>query len=201
MIMNYSSKQTDIINATMDILDSGKELNKITVKEIADFAGIGKGSVYDHFQSKEDIIHATILKKFQDGFYNVDIIMKQHLNFKNKIYALYDLMSTDIKSDSSLSVLNLLTSAKSIVEIHDVFKKGDFCLVDKFSNIISDILYQGIEENVISPKIDILYIHMAIFSNLSALSRFITASHFKLEENDENIIKDNAYKMLLKTLN
>ncbi len=198
--MNYSQKQLDIINATMDILNSGKELNKITVKEIADYAGIGKGSVYDHFKSKEELISLAIIKNFTDGFLEVDKIIKKDISFKEKIYSLYNLLILDIKSKSSLSILNLISTAKSFDDIKCIFPKNEFSPLNKLKESLQSLLIQGVYEKVILMPTDVIYTEMAIFANLSSLSRFITASHLGFENHDEHLIKESAYKLLIKSL-
>ncbi len=199
--MNFSNKQLDIINATIRLLNSGKDLNKITVQEIADFAGIGKGSIYDHFKSKDEILNSTIIKKFSDGFIELHEVVKQNLEFRDKVFAFYDLLIADIKSQSSLSILNLICTAGNFYDIAKLFKQTELSFSSDLRDIITHIITQGITEKKITAPNDILYVEMVIFSNLSTLSRFITATFLGFENYDENIIKENAYRLLLKALN
>ena len=52
--MAGSRKYDRIIDALQQLLES-KEMESITVSEIAKVAGIGKGSIYYYFSSKVDI--------------------------------------------------------------------------------------------------------------------------------------------------
>ncbi len=199
--MEYSSKQLEIILATLKLLNDGKEIDKVTVKDIADCAKIGKGSVYDHFNSKEEIIKATIIKSFEDCFTEMEEIISTNKYFKDKVFTLYDLLIADIKSKSSLSILNLLASSKSFMEVRKVFQVDDFSRLDKMKKVVSEVLMQGVLEKEITKPSNMLYAEMVVFANLTSIGRFVSASHLGYENNSEEKIKENAYLMLMKALN
>jgi AcrR family transcriptional regulator len=50
-----------IIRATIDILDEEENLNKITVRRIAERAGVGVGLINYHFQTKENLLNEAVL--------------------------------------------------------------------------------------------------------------------------------------------
>ncbi len=53
-IREFTRREDDILQAALALLDSDDWLT-VTVEQIADAAGIGKGTVYKHFASKESI--------------------------------------------------------------------------------------------------------------------------------------------------
>lgn len=56
---------------TLIVLLASKELNKISVRELCDKAGVGRASFYRHFASKEEILerHAKyLLEKWAEEF-------------------------------------------------------------------------------------------------------------------------------------
>jgi len=63
--MAEESKKELIYGAVMQLLKEGKSIDSIKVSEIAERAGIGKGSIYLHFASKDDVI-LEALKYFLD---------------------------------------------------------------------------------------------------------------------------------------
>ncbi len=57
-------KRNQILDALQHLLES-KEIQEITVSEIAKTAGIGKGSIYYYFPSKEAILEALIQRNYE----------------------------------------------------------------------------------------------------------------------------------------
>ena len=56
MQRDYSPQQLAIFEGVYALARQGRDLNTVRVQEIADAAGMGKGSLYEHFKSKEDIL-------------------------------------------------------------------------------------------------------------------------------------------------
>ncbi len=62
--MSSSTKYESILDALQKLLES-KDIKAITVSEIAQTAGIGKGSIYYYFPSKESILEALIARTYE----------------------------------------------------------------------------------------------------------------------------------------
>ena len=50
------SKEKAIFEAVLSLGEQGQDLTALTVRQIAEAAGIGKGTVYEYFSSKEEIL-------------------------------------------------------------------------------------------------------------------------------------------------
>ena len=57
---DYSAKEIAIFEGVVDLLRKGQSLHDLKVADIASAAGMGKGTAYEYFSSKEDIISAAI---------------------------------------------------------------------------------------------------------------------------------------------
>lgn len=57
MQRDYAPQQLAIFEGVYALARQGRDLNTVRVQEIADAAGMGKGSLYEHFKSKEDILN------------------------------------------------------------------------------------------------------------------------------------------------
>jgi len=53
-------KKKSIILSFMELAKEAGSMNEVTIKEVAIKAGIGKGTVYEYFSSKEEIIVSVI---------------------------------------------------------------------------------------------------------------------------------------------
>ena len=55
VVTEYTEKESRIIEAAKEVF-SEKGFADATVDEVADLAGVGKGTVYRHFGNKEDLM-------------------------------------------------------------------------------------------------------------------------------------------------
>ena len=56
-----AGKKEKIFEGVMCLARGGADLRLVTVQQIADAAGIGKGTLYEYFSSREEIIAATLV--------------------------------------------------------------------------------------------------------------------------------------------
>ena len=56
-----AGKKEKIFEGVMRLAREGADLRLVTVQQIADAAGIGKGTLYEYFSSREEIIAATLM--------------------------------------------------------------------------------------------------------------------------------------------
>lgn len=69
-------KYEKILDALQDLLES-KDMQTISVSEIAQTAGIGKGSIYYYFPSKEAILEALIERNYEKPLNTAKNLAKQ----------------------------------------------------------------------------------------------------------------------------
>ncbi len=56
-----SGKERKIYQSVMMLLQEGRDINTLTVSEITEKAGIGKGTAYGYFKSKEEMVENAVL--------------------------------------------------------------------------------------------------------------------------------------------
>lgn len=66
---DFALREKEIITVALELFQS-PDWQQVTVAELAKSAGIGKGTVYKHFESKEEI-HATIALTFEGWMLDV----------------------------------------------------------------------------------------------------------------------------------
>ena len=54
--MNLPEKKAAVFRAVLKLLRQGRPLGDLKVSEIAEAAGIGKGTVYEYFPSREELL-------------------------------------------------------------------------------------------------------------------------------------------------
>lgn len=58
-------KESAVCEAVFRLLEQGRPLHTVTVQQIADAAGIGKGTVYEYFTSREEILSKAVLYRME----------------------------------------------------------------------------------------------------------------------------------------
>lgn len=74
--MQNSIKYNEILDALLKLLET-KNIETISVSEIAQTAGIGKGSIYYYFPSKNAILEALIERSYKKPLETVKTLTKQ----------------------------------------------------------------------------------------------------------------------------
>ena len=74
--MDSPSKREQILDALNELLRS-QDLNNISVSDIAQKAGIGKGSIYYYFESKDAIVDALIERTYKTPLETAKALVKR----------------------------------------------------------------------------------------------------------------------------
>ena len=202
MKKQYTEKEISVFGGVMALSKEGKKIYNITVQDIARAANMGKGTLYEYFSSKEEIIINALMYFLGLENQKAEKIAFSDMTFREKIYALYDLLlksfedgfaavSQFVTSDEMLNIPKIIQDQQQYIEQVMTLR----------NQLVMSILKSGVDEGVIRLDFDADYIRMAIMANLSCLN---TCIHLPLTSPDVCQIeqkKDHAYTILLKTLN
>jgi AcrR family transcriptional regulator len=134
-------------SATTLFLDKG--YSKLTVSEVAQNAGIAKGSIYKYFDSKEDIVFA-IIQLAQDK-YDKEVLLSisNAKTIENKILALFDLCISN--SNDGIKRRRLYKEFISICLDKPSNKMIEFLykIKSKYITWLKAILQEGINNNIL----------------------------------------------------
>ena len=198
---NYSPKEVLVFEAFIKLLDDGISLNNIKVADIAKTAGIGKGTVYEYFENKEEVIAKSILYKAQNDFIKILINCNNANGFKNKCITGFEEILKVMAS--SFAYFQILTTSK---EIHNVLKcinHGKDEIIefrDYILEILDPIIDIGLEEGIINPEHDRVYIRSVFISVCSGISTIVRFQFGEFTEEEINKQKEIAYTILIKAL-
>lgn len=198
---NHSQKEILIFQGFSKLVDEGISLNNIRVADIAKSAGVGKGTVYEYFKSKEEVIAKAILYKMNEDIVNIIEKSNQAINFKEKCIIGFEEMMKLISS--KFEYLQILLTNK---EIHDVLGciNDDKDCIRIFKNRILELIEPtielGIKEGIINNTLDKEYIKNVFISVCSGISTIIHFNFGEITEDDIKNYRDMAYTMLIKAL-
>lgn len=130
------------------ILDSAEQLltqmsdEDVTIKLIADNAGIGKGSIYYYFESKEEIISAVMDRCYKKAVREYFSVINSHATALEKFKSLFQCL---IRKEFHNRQQNVIIS----LHLHEdlmLHNKLKLSAIEEVSPILTDILRQGTAE-------------------------------------------------------
>ncbi len=197
----HSEKEILIFNAVTKLMNEGVKLHTVKVADIAKAAGIGKGTIYDYFKSKEEILEKTLI-------YNMDIELSEALNqiknlnnFKDKVYKVFEIAQKSVDNYSSVTIL--LLSNIGTYEFKEFLNNNAEGLDNRIKLIndtIEDIIDIGYKDGIVKKQEDKEYQEQVFNSTIMGFAHLVGCKNitdkYELEKG-----KERAYKLLIKGLN
>ena len=194
----YSEKELVIFGGVFKLTAEGADFSKITSKQIADAAGIGKATIYDYFSSKEEIITHALIYTAEQQKEKTLAALAQFTTFKQQMYCLYNQIMDTV--ENSFSIFNIIVSMGGPERVQECFRKSDSTemvreVVTGMSETFETVLKTGAETGEITAT-DTDYIKMVFTANIFSVGKFRLGKNMSRTQ-----ICDNAYTMLSKALN
>ncbi len=145
IIVDKVQKRKDIALACSDLLHE-KGIKKLTVAEVAKTAGVSKGSVYDYFENKEDIVFEIIRNHIGEYQKEFESKIKPEATTREKIFLTFDfILSNDEEHDQHKNVYKEYLSIDLSCENESMCTLNSECSTF-FRNIIKLLIQDGIEK-------------------------------------------------------
>lgn len=130
-----SPKVEALYKAVVELLLEGREIRKMKVSEITERAGIGKGTAYEYFESREELIVRALQYQQKTWANNIQEELAHKSGFVEKADFLFDMIDRIIKGVKK----EALEEICDIFFLSPVFRRREGCCVD-------ELLYQMVEE-------------------------------------------------------
>lgn len=142
IIVNKEEKRRTIAQSCSELLlENG--IDNLTIAQIAQSAGIGKGTVYEYFENKEDIVFEIITLLMMEFERRALEQIRSVASTKEKLQLFLGLMFED---EFDRRHLGLYQEYLAISLVQGTPQMMEFSLRcrEKFSHILGDILEQGV---------------------------------------------------------
>ena len=186
--MEKNQKRQDILQAAMALfMDKGFQNTKM--EDIAIDAGVGKGTLYEYFENKQDIFDEACIEYVNVIIDNIRYVSNMDDTFNNKLLILFN-GKLKMESDfEDMSIDNILSSKNIISE--ETIKKI-ILKISEMYGLICNIIDQGKEEGVVKKSIKSEITACMIMGTMGEYLRLI--SHKKENEiKDDDVIFDLLY--------
>lgn len=159
----HPQKVLAIYEAVGRLIASGRDMEKLTVSDITREAGIGKGTAYEYFESKEEIMGAAICFQMHKSVTAINEKMAEATTLRELLDLIIKWSEKGLSSNIIYCFLKLQMNRTGGAE--ELQKKADQMAAarDRFIDRTADILLQtGIREGVIEPQKDMDYARMVM---------------------------------------
>ncbi len=144
--MKNQNKRERILDAAQELMETSS-IRSVSVQKIAQNAGIGKGSIYYYFSSKNEIIEAVIERSY---FRVLDeaqtLVASQAIGVFEKMKIIYQACldsSIEFKRQEAISSFNVQQQSALI---HQTFAQ---VIISRMQPILADIFRQGMNEGIL----------------------------------------------------
>lgn len=174
-----SSKEKAIYQAVVELFEEGADLNNLTVAEITGRAGIGKGTAYEYFSEKEEMIAKAL-------FYNGDMFCRQIYEGVNREKNLFDKMNFVLlkmeqhvpKTNCIVRLVHMMSDnsmiSRRMQELERKKAEGEMLVTEVVRQILKDEFKDKQE-----PSEEIMsYLVMSIFSKLLCYGMILNESKY-----------------------
>lgn len=193
-----------IYQAVPQMLKEGADINTLKVSEITERAGIGKGTVYEYFSSKEELITRALLFYIEKKVNDIENISESQNSFPDKIHAVLDYVEQNF--DDIRGFCMLVRIGTGSYEISEPLKNEYERMQETFDchrmdHLIDRMIEQGRQEGILTQNNTFLC-RMAFASQMM----MYTAALLQQEKADLNVpetekLKTFVYHALVKSLN
>lgn len=115
--VNPPDKVMKMFDAVLELVSEKAELTSLKVQDITTRAGIGKGTAYEYFDSREDIILFALLYDYSKKIQRLQQRFQKQDSFQEQCYLVMDWLVENGEYNSSF--LHML---------HWIFRDGDPCM-------------------------------------------------------------------------
>ena len=189
------SKELKILDAAAELIaENQNAVHTLRVADIAHRAGVGKGTVYEYFSSKEEILQKAVCRRIRLQIEEEWTAAFSRGSFRDTVYYAMERMLAEVNSSSvwNLQLLNLLDEKNTEGALEEMRS----FYAEKMMPMFQMILDRGAEEGLFPPT-TVEEAWQAVVQLFCGL-RFVVCIGGKEEEYRKAM--DRGYEMLLKIL-
>ena len=142
IIVNKEEKRSNIACSCKDILlEHG--IKNLTISQIAKTAGVGKGTIYEYFENKEDIVFEIITMFITEHEKKLFEITDQNISTKDKLFHFFYMIHEDENSNKQLNIYREFLAISMTNGTQEMVDFNIKCR-EKFTDILGQIMKEGI---------------------------------------------------------
>ncbi len=194
-------KAKQILDAVMKLYNKGMDFYVMKISDIADEAGIGKGTVYEYFSNKDEIIREAVIFALRQDIDRVCHNINSHDTFDEMFDTAIAAIEENVEKNRAMVLLIIRSMFESDNDLMQSFVKEVLSL-DYYNDVIKHFIEVGVQEKCIRQPANELEIMMAVNVIVFYAQYYIRYCNCNEEihaSRDE--AKEYCKKMLIRVLN
>lgn len=195
-----SPKEKAVFEAVIDLLEEGAAADSMKVSDIARKAGIGKGTVYEYFASKEEIVGKALIYDMENTIEEIENRVQAEKGFWARVRTIFDWIEEKYRNQSSFfRILQFGRANAGIPQpIRQILGTQKDCMYDVHEGF-RVMIQDGIDEGVVSPGIPVPYMISAVTANLLSYCFYLSQPE-ELGNTDYQGMKEFVLSCIRKSL-
>lgn len=194
-----NQKVQALYQAVIGLIEENADVNTIKVSDITNKAGIGKGTAYEYFESKEEMVARALLDDMQNQLSEIKECTGHGKTMKEQIYGILDWIESKYsKRRSSIQFFKISNHSYEMGEsLYQELQKAGHGW-EHFHDILNPIIQQGKKEGIIPKMMPSTLIIMVLISNFTGF--FLYLLHLnKISDVTVDETKDFIYGIIKKS--
>jgi len=150
IIVNKEEKRNSIACSCKEILLQ-HGINNLTISQIAKTAGVGKGTIYEYFENKEDIVFEIITVFIAEYEQILQELVSQNISTKEKVFHFLCQIHEEKEGKRQLKIYREFLAISLSNGTEGMIDFNIKCRM-QFTSILENILQEGIRKKEISVK-------------------------------------------------
>ena len=199
----YNEKKLAVLQATMKLLRQDVSPDRLKVADIAAAAGIGKGTVYEYFNTKDEIVLEALVYSLQCVFEEILKVLRQPQDLRETVRILFPFIHSGFEN-SWYILLTLYSRRRGELPVTCCFSDCPMKEQQEAIQEILELIYQKAVAAGASRQTDKVYLRMCV---IGALTAYIQEMHIQgiaatlhAKAGGGDMALENAYQMLLRSL-
>lgn len=163
-----TNRKKEIIRTAQKVFAS-KGIEKSNISEIAQQVGIADSIIYHYFKNKEDLLFCALSDKIIDVGEELALHLEGILTPEAQLGKMiwYHLYINDLARSETKILKNLLLECRSNIKF---YSHHGYQELRKYTKIMSDIIQQGVDDNVFRNDLNLVLVTNMIFGLLDEVS-------------------------------
>ena len=192
-------KVLQMYDAVIWLIEEGEDASSIRVSTITDRAGIGKGTAYDYFDTKEDIVACAVVFHIQRIFRLLEQELQKQESFEKQLACLLEEMDRESnRKYCFIRLVHILTDNSEFSRL--VRQKMMSKSFERYHpvNVFGNILKRGMERKEIRSDLPMEFMVYTIFSGL--MTYMMSISTEECFHVDPKEMKPLVYQQIMREL-
>ncbi len=196
----YPPKVVAMYEAVLDLFASGRDFSTLKVSEITAKAGIGKGTAYGYFSTKEEMIVGAIRYEAAKHIAIIAELIEKGQSFQEIIFQGLDMLEATTKRYNGFALLERILSDRTITGkglLAGLEKQKEGCFSQE--SLTVKLLGLAAEKGLVQER-NVYKVWSAILSQFAVYAFFLAHREF-LQEVDRDAARQAVYENIIKLLN